>query len=74
MNGYNGVWTLDNDDGSSYYNHTQNVLVYGGCKNYLGHDLRCGPDNLIVYPGIAERSSGGRQCQTDDSGDFANLQ
>ena len=34
VNGYNGVWALDHDDGSSYYNDTSNVLVYGGCKNY----------------------------------------
>jgi len=33
VNGYNGVWALDHDDGSSYYNDTSNLLVYGGCKN-----------------------------------------
>lgn len=72
INGYNGVWTLDHDDGSAYYNDSYNFLVYGGCKNYLGHDKACGPGNVIVYPGLGERSSGGRRCQTDDNGEFAN--
>ena len=72
INGYNGVWTLDHDDGSAYYNDSFNFLVYGGCKNYLGHDKACGPGNVIVYPGLGERSSGGRRCQTDDNGEFAN--
>ena len=72
INGYNGVWTLDHDDGSAYYNDTNNFLVFGGCKNYLGHDKACGPGNVIVYPGIGERSSGGRKCQTDDNGVFAD--
>lgn len=72
INGYNGVWSLDHDDGSAFYNDTSNFLVFGGCKNYLGHDKSCGPGNVIVYPGIGERSSGGRKCQTDDNGEFAN--
>ena len=29
---------IDNDDGSAYYRMVRNVLVYGGAKNYLGHD------------------------------------
>jgi len=71
INGYNSVWTIDHDDGSAFYNDTQNFMVYGGCKNYLGHDKSC-TYNVIVYPGIDERSSGGRKCQTDDNGEFAN--
>jgi hypothetical protein len=35
LNGYNGVWTLDHDDGSQFYTDTFNVLVFGGLKNYL---------------------------------------
>lgn len=31
---------VDNDDGSSYFYISDNFLVYGGAKNYLGHDKR----------------------------------
>jgi len=72
INGYNGVWTFDHDDGSEYYNDTKNVLVYGGCKNYLGSNKACGPDNLIIWPGHPNHSTGNRRCQTDDNGVFAN--
>eukprot|EP01065_Artemidia_motanka_P001869 TRINITY_DN10870_c0_g4_i2.p1 TRINITY_DN10870_c0_g4~~TRINITY_DN10870_c0_g4_i2.p1 ORF type:complete len:847 (+),score=296.66 TRINITY_DN10870_c0_g4_i2:46-2541(+) len=71
INGYNGVWTIDHDDGSQFYNDTSNFMVWGGCKNYLGHSKSC-DHNMIVYPGIPERSSGSRRCQTDDNGVFAN--
>ena len=71
INGYNGVWALDHDDGSSYYNDTSNFLVYGGCKNFKGDHKICGPNNVIVYPGIDSRSSGGRSCQTNDNAGFA---
>ena len=30
--------TIDNDDGSSYFYMSKNLLVYGGGKNFLGHD------------------------------------
>lgn len=71
FNGYNTVWTIDHDDGSQFYNDTANVLVWGGCKNYRGHSKSC-DHNLILYPGIKARGSGGRLCQTDDNGIFAN--
>lgn len=32
---YNGVWTFDHDDGSQFMNDTANVMLFGGCKNYL---------------------------------------
>ena len=60
------------DDGSSYYNDTSNFLVYGGCKNYKGDHKFCGPDNVILFPGIDARSSGGRSCQTNDNAGFAS--
>ena len=41
INGYNGVWSLDHDDGSSYYNDSANLLVYGGCKNFRGNPPMC---------------------------------
>ena len=70
VNGYNGVWSLDHDDGSSYYNDSSNFLVFGGCKNYKGDHKICGPDNVILYPGIDSRSSGARSCQTNDNAGF----
>ena len=30
INGYNGVWSIDHDDGSQFYNDTSNVMVFGG--------------------------------------------
>jgi hypothetical protein len=41
INGYNGVWAIDHDDGSQFYNDTSNVMVWGGCKNYLGNSKSC---------------------------------
>ena len=70
INGYNGVWTIDHDDGSQFYNDTQNLMVFGGCKNFLGHSKSC-DHNTILYPGIDSRSAGARRCQTDDNGVFA---
>ena len=29
INGYNGVWTIDHDDGSQYFNDTGNFMVFG---------------------------------------------
>lgn len=70
VNGHNGVWTLDHDDGSSYYNDTTNVLFYGGCKNFRGNNKICGPNNLIIFPGIDSRAQGARSCQTNDNGGY----
>lgn len=28
--------TFDHDDGSQFFNDTANLMVFGGCKNYLG--------------------------------------
>jgi hypothetical protein len=71
VNGYSGVWTIDHDDGSQFFLDSFNALFFGGCKNYLGHSKQCN-DNVIVYPGVSGRSDGGRYCQTDDNGEFAN--
>jgi hypothetical protein len=70
INGYNGVWTFDHDDGSQFVNDVGNMMVWGGCKNYMGNHKQC-DDNVILYPGIGGRSAGGRRCQTDDNGVFA---
>merc|ERR1712008_10983 len=71
INGYNGVWTIDHDDGSQRFNDTENLMVFGGCKNFLGNSKSC-DHNLIIYPGINSRSTGGKRCQTDDNHVFAN--
>eukprot|EP01043_Picozoa_sp_COSAG02_P025907 COSAG02_NODE_1474_length_12424_cov_6.185639_3_plen_316_part_00 len=61
INGHAGMWTLDRDDGSQYTNDTGNVLLYGGCKQNGGNSQTCA-DNLIVYPGMANRSAAGNTC------------
>eukprot|EP00656_Telonema_subtile_P039161 TRINITY_DN4429_c0_g1_i1.p1 TRINITY_DN4429_c0_g1~~TRINITY_DN4429_c0_g1_i1.p1 ORF type:complete len:518 (+),score=96.96 TRINITY_DN4429_c0_g1_i1:1085-2638(+) len=66
INGYNGVWSIDHDDGSQRFNDTENLLVWGGCKNYLGNHKSC-DHNVILHPGIPERAEGSRKCQTDDN-------
>ena len=71
INGYNGVWAIDHDDGSQFFNDSSNVLVWGGCKNYRGNSKSC-DGNVILYPGFSGRAAGGRRCQTDDNGIFAN--
>ena len=30
LNGYNGVWAIDHDDGSQVHNDVGNMLVFGG--------------------------------------------
>ena len=70
LNGYNGVWAIDHDDGSQFHNDMGNFMVFGGCKNYLGNHKQC-DDNVILYPGTSGRSAGGHRCQTDDNGVFA---
>jgi hypothetical protein len=40
---------IDNDDGSAYFSAVGNVGIYGGGKNYLGHDKHWA-DNLIIFP------------------------
>jgi hypothetical protein len=71
INGYNGVWAIDHDDGSQFYNDSSNVMVWGGCKNYRGHSKSC-DHNTILFPGDRSHSGGGRKCQTDDNGIFAD--
>ena len=56
---------MDSDDGSYKYNISSNFMVYGGCKNYLSADKACGPDNVILYPGIENRSGASFKCQSD---------
>ena len=46
------LWALDKDDGSSNYNQTDNVLLYGAIKDRDGRD-RAASGNLILYPDVA---------------------
>jgi hypothetical protein len=50
INGYNGVWTIDHDDGSQYWNDTRNLMIFGGCKNYMGHSKSCDHNIIVNYP------------------------
>eukprot|EP00051_Salpingoeca_urceolata_P011751 m.146017 g.146017 ORF g.146017 m.146017 type:complete len:892 (-) comp17236_c0_seq5:56-2731(-) len=47
--------SFDHDDGSAFYHVSNNVVVWGGFKNFLGHD-KIWTGNLLLYPG---RWSGG---------------
>eukprot|EP00937_MAST-01D_sp_MAST-1D-sp2_P007160 g7160.t1 len=49
MCNYQCTWPIDHDDGSNGYNDTFNVLLYGGAKNFKGHD-KSSRGNLYVYP------------------------
>lgn len=71
INGYNGVWGYDFDDGSQFYNATESVLLWGGLKNYEGNS-KIGSDNLLIYPGADNRATGNRRCQTNDDQFAAN--
>jgi hypothetical protein len=47
---YNTAWPIDHDDGSSYYDDRENVLMYGGTKTYLGGHSKTTAGNLILWP------------------------
>ena len=49
MCNYQCTWPIDHDDGSNAYNDTYNVLMYGGAKNFLGHD-KTSMNNLYILP------------------------
>lgn len=48
INNYHSLFPLDHDDGSHNYTDTENVLVYGGYKQYLGHGLKS-MNNLYLF-------------------------
>jgi hypothetical protein len=48
---YNSIWPIDFDDGSSYWSADHNVCVYGGRKNYMGHNISI-HDSLYIYPDV----------------------
>ena len=49
INNYHSAWPIDHDDGSCFYEDTYNFLVYGGYKNYLGHNKTV-LHNTYIYP------------------------
>ena len=42
-------YVCSDDDGSSYYTDSYNVLIYGGYKNYLGHS-KTAHNQLYIFP------------------------
>jgi len=49
INNYRSVWPIDHDDGSCYWADSNNYMIYGGFKNYLGHDKQS-LNNFYIYP------------------------
>ena len=44
-------YPIDHDDGSAFWRDEHNVLVYGGAKNFLGHD-KTASKNLYIFPDV----------------------
>ena len=61
-------WPIDHDDGSAYYRDTFNVLMYGGAKNYLGHD-KTASHNMYVFPDVKPTWN---TCIIDDGAQWPN--
>ena len=53
ISNYHSTWPIDHDDGSSAYFDENNLLLWGGAKNYLGFNKH-GQTNLYVYPDASE--------------------
>ena len=49
LDGYSASFPIDHDDGSAYYFDSENLIVYGGYKNFLGHS-KVSTNNLYIYP------------------------
>jgi hypothetical protein len=61
INGFNSVWPIDHDDGSAYYLDSDNVLVYGGYKSFLGNN-KTATNNLYLYPDAFAKQFGADFC------------
>ena len=55
---YYSIVGIDNDDGSSAYDNTDNVLLYGGSKNLMGFSKRS-EGNAMVYVDYTPGSAAG---------------
>jgi hypothetical protein len=71
INNYHGCWPLCHDDGSNHWLNTRNVLLWGGQKSNMGHDLHFSR-NLYIHPevlgggGAIAGASWPRNCQLCD--------
>ena len=61
INGYRAVWPVDHDDGSGYYTQSDNVLVYGGFKSFLGAN-KTAAGNLYFLPDFYPKQFGSDYC------------
>ena len=53
ISNYHSTWPIDHDDGSNAYYDANNLLAWGGAKNYLGFAKR-GHSNFYLYPDAQE--------------------
>ena len=51
INNYHGCWPLCHDDGSNHWRNSRNVILWGGQKSNMGHDLSF-TSNLYVHPEV----------------------
>lgn len=51
INNYHGCWPLCHDDGSNHWENVGNVIVWGGQKSNMGHDLTF-VENLYIHPEV----------------------
>ena len=64
FNNYHSEWPLDHDDGSAYFEDSDNVIIWGGVKNYKGFH-KVSKDSLYVNVDLGKQ--GDRGCAMDDS-------
>ena len=50
INGHNGLFGIDRDDGSKFVNDTHNFMVWGGCKSWVGHSKPCDRECALHAP------------------------
>ena len=58
ISNYHSTWPIDHDDGSNAYFDENNLLLWGGYKNYLGFDKHA-MTNLYIYPDASEPTLAG---------------
>ena len=58
ISNYHSTWPIDHDDGSNAYHDSDNLLLWGGAKNYLGFG-KSGHSNFYIYPDASEPTIAG---------------